>query len=105
VSAEPIIDKEMHVISRKALRSFWETHPNSESSLRRWHKVLSTTNFANFAALRETFPSADMVGDLTVFNISGNKYRLIASIHYNRKKVYVRHVLTHGEYDQGTWKK
>jgi len=44
------------------------------------------------------------VAGLTVFNISGNKYRLVAAIHFNRKKVYVRHVLTHEEYDQGAWK-
>lgn len=80
----------MHVISRKALRTFWETHPESESPLRRWHTIIQSTDFVSFAALRETFPSADAVNDLTVFNIGGNKFRLIASIHYNRRKVYVR---------------
>jgi mRNA interferase HigB len=50
------------------------------------------------------FPSADQVGTLTVFNIGGNKVRLIAAIHYNRKKVYIRAVLTHPEYDEGKWK-
>jgi mRNA interferase HigB len=55
--------------------------------------------------LRETFASADYVDGLTVFNIGGNKYRLIASIHYNRRKVYIRNVLTHAEYDRETWKR
>jgi len=50
------------------------------------------------------FPSVDFVNNLAVFNIGGNKYRLIASIHFNRGKVYVRHVLTHQEYDKGGWK-
>jgi mRNA interferase HigB len=50
------------------------------------------------------FPSADQVGKLTVFNIGGNKVRLMAAIHYNRKKIYIRAVLTHSEYDQGKWK-
>lgn len=50
------------------------------------------------------FPSADRVGKLTVFNIGGNKVRLIAAIHYNRKKVYIRAVLTHAEYDEERWK-
>jgi mRNA interferase HigB len=95
----------MHVISRKALRLFWQRHSDSEQPLRRWHKILTTTDFGNFAELRKTFPSADVVDDLTVFNIGGNKYRIIASIHFNRCKVYVRHVLTHVEYDQGSWKK
>jgi len=62
-------------------------------------------SFSNFASLRSVFPSADQVGDLTVFNIGGNKYRLIASVHFNRDKIYVRHVLTHLEYDKGEWKK
>jgi mRNA interferase HigB len=94
----------MHVVSRKALRLFWQRQPDSEHPLRRWHKLMTATDFGNFAELRETFPSADMVDDLTVFNIGGNKYRLIASIHFNRHKVYVRHLLTHAEYDQGNWK-
>lgn len=94
----------MHVISRKALRKFWQRDPDGEQPLRRWHKLMTTTDFSSFAELRETFPSADMVDDLTVFNIGGNKYRLIASIHFNRHKVYIRHILTHLEYDQGNWK-
>lgn len=103
-ATQPIIDGEMHVISRKALRNFWQRHPDCEQTLRRWHKLMTTTDFGNFSELRGTFPSADMVDDLTVFNITGNKYRLIASIHFNRHKVYVRHVLTHAEYDQANWK-
>lgn len=95
----------MDVVSRKALRTFWETHPESESPLRRWHTIMQSTDFESFASMRETFPTADVVGDLTVFNIGGNKFRLIASIHYNRHKMYVRHVLTHAEYDLGDWKK
>jgi mRNA interferase HigB len=95
----------MHVISRKALRTFWEHYPESETALRRWYTIVQSTDCGSFAELRATFPSADAVGDLTVFNIGGNKYRLIASIHYSRRKVYVRHVLTHSEYDRGDWKK
>jgi len=60
--------------------------------------------FLSFAELRATFPSADQVGKLTVFNIGGNTTRLIAAIHYNRQKVYIRAVLTHEEYDEGKWK-
>lgn len=60
--------------------------------------------FGSFVELRDLFPSADQVGKLTVFNNAGNKVRLIAAIHYNRKKVYIRAVLTHGEYDEEKWK-
>lgn len=94
----------MHVISRKALREFWERHPDSEASLARWFKIIGRQEFGSFAELRATFPSADRVGNLIVFNIGGNNYRLIASIHFNRAKVYIRHVLTHAEYDRGVWR-
>jgi len=59
----------------------------------------------SFAELRNMFSSADKIGKLTVFNIGGNKVRIIAAIHYNRKKVYIRAVLTHKEYDTEKWKK
>jgi mRNA interferase HigB len=95
----------MHVISRKALTSFWERHPESRAALVRWFKIVQRTDFASFAELRATFPSADMVGDLVVFNnIGSNNYRLIASVHFNRGKLYIRQVLTHAEYDKGSWK-
>ncbi len=94
----------MHIISRKTLRSFWQKYPDSQTALTRWFKIVQKTSFANFADLRATFPSADRVNDLIVFNIGGNKYRLITSIHFNRNKVYIRYVLTHREYDKGDWK-
>ena len=94
----------MHVISRKMLRQFWELHPDSESALARWFKIMAQQEFASFEALRATFPTADKVGDVIVFNIGGNKYRLIAAVHFNRRKVYIRHMLTHDDYDRGAWK-
>jgi mRNA interferase HigB len=60
--------------------------------------------FDSFVHLRQTFPDADRVGKLTVFNIGGNKARLIAAVHYNRETVYIRAVLTHEEYDEGKWR-
>jgi mRNA interferase HigB len=95
----------MHVISRKTLRLFWERYPDSEAALARWFKIVQQTEFRNFAELRATFPTADKVDDWVVFNIGGNKYRLIASIHFNRGKIYIRHILTHVEYDRGGWKR
>ena len=94
----------MHIISRKVLRSFWEQHPDSKGALSRWFKIVQRSEFDSFNALRSTFPSADKVGDLVVFDIGGNTYRLIASIHFNRGKVYIRYVLTHHDYDRGAWK-
>ncbi len=99
----------MEIISRKAVRIFVAAVPESENSLKRWLTIVSKTQFADFNALRATFPSADVVKNdrgvsLTVFNIHGNKYRLIAAIHYNRDILYIRRNLTHVEYDKGKWK-
>ena len=65
---------------------------------------MKAEHFRSFAELRAIFPDADRVNRLTVFNIGGGKARLIAAIHYNRQKVYIREVLTHDEYDRGKWK-
>jgi mRNA interferase HigB len=70
----------MHIISRKALREFWDRHPDSQSPLSRWYTIVRKTDFKDFDELRTTFPSADWVEGLIVFNIGGNKYRLIAAI-------------------------
>ncbi len=95
----------MHIISRKALREFAQHHPDSKTALDSWFHLLRTNHFESFNTLRQVFPSADKVGDLIVFNIGGNKYRLIAAIHFNRQKLFVRHILTHSEYNKGRWKK
>ncbi len=94
----------MHLIARKALFRFWSQHPDSKSSLSRWFTLMKKSNFTGYKELHAALPTIDKVGDLFVFNIGGNKYRLIASIHFNRGKVYIRHVLTHHEYDKGAWK-
>ena len=94
----------MHVISRKPLRDFWTRHPDSETALARWFKVMERTDFHTFDELRAAFPSADQVGDWTVFNIGGNKYRLIAYIRFEKQILYIKAVLTHKDYDKGAWK-
>jgi mRNA interferase HigB len=94
----------MNVISKKVLRAFWAIHPDARSPLLAWHAVVKHAEWETFADVRATYASADQVGRFTVFNVGGNKYRLIVVIHFNRAKVYVRHVLTHAEYDRGRWK-
>jgi mRNA interferase HigB len=95
----------MHVITRRRLNEFAARHPQTQSALAQWYALVRKTPFQSFVELRRMFPSADIVGKFTVFNIGGNKVRLIAAIHYNRGKLYIRHVLTHEEYDRGNWKK
>lgn len=94
----------MHIITRKRLREFGQRHPECAAALDGWYRLVKHTDYGSFAELRRTFPNADKVGKLTVFNIGGNKARLIAAIHYNTHRVYIRHVLTHAEYNQGDWK-
>lgn len=94
----------MHVITRKRLNDFASTHPEVSAGLQHWFRLMKTRSFQSFAELRATFPNADQVGKLTVFNIGGNKARLIAAVHYNRQKVYIRAVLTREAYNQGAWK-
>ena len=87
------------------MQDFWQEHRESEKPLRDWLKLASKARWASFAAVRATFASADQVGRLTVFDIGGNKYRLIAFVDFMRGRVYGRHVLTHREYDKEKWKK
>ena len=94
----------MHIITRKRLNDFAEKHADSKSALQHWYSIIKSKNYASFSELRADFASADRVDNLTVFNIGGNKVRLIAAIHYNRRKVYIRTILTHAEYDKGKWK-
>jgi len=94
----------MHTISRKKLRDFWERHPDAQIPLASWYRLMEKGTFCNFAELRMTFPTVDKVGDLYVFNIGGNKYRLIAAIEFEWRKVFIKAVLTHRKYDQGDWK-
>jgi mRNA interferase HigB len=88
----------------KKIDEFIERHAEAKGPLTAWYKTLKSRNFISFADLRSVYPSVDRVGKLTVFNIGGNKFRLIAALHYNRKRIYIRAVLTHDEYNQGKWK-
>lgn len=95
----------MHIITRKRLSEFAEKYPETATALAHWYGLMKRNDFTNFAELKAMFSAADQVGKLTVFNIGGNKVRLLAAIHYNRRKVYIRAVLTHAEYDEGKWKR
>jgi mRNA interferase HigB len=94
----------MQMITRKRLNEFAARYPETRSALEHWYREMKRRNFASFAELRSVFPAADRVGKLTVFNIGGNIARLVAAMHYNRRRVYIRAVLTHAEYDAGTWR-
>ena len=92
----------MRVISNKALTRFAAIHREAAVPLQAWRKAIEAGAYSNHAALKAAFNSIDKVGDFHVFDIGGNKFRLIASIHVNRRMLFIRHVFTHKEYDQ--WK-
>lgn len=92
----------MRVISNKALKSFAAIHFDANAPMQSWRRVIESRTFANFADLKTAFHTADRVGSFYVFDVGGNKYRIVASIHFNRQQLFVRHVFTHKEYDQ--WK-
>lgn len=94
----------MRIISNRALRAFATEHPHAETALLGWRRVIKKNQFANWAELTKAFRSVDKVDELAVFNIGGNKYRLIAYIRFEMQIVYIKAVLTHRDYDKGIWK-
>ncbi len=92
----------MRVITDIPLRAFCEDHPEATGPIWAWRQILLKGAFSNFAELKAAFNATDKVGEYYVFDIGGNKYRLIAAIHFDRQKLFVRHVFTHKEYDK--WK-
>jgi mRNA interferase HigB len=94
----------MNVISFKRLRDFSSAHRDAYTALAAWYKTVKRANWQNLAELKQTYPTADLVERYVVFNISGNKYRLVARIVYRSQTVFVIRVMTHKEYDLGKWK-
>lgn len=79
-------------------------HADAQPSLTMWTRVAESARWEAIHAVRESWPSADPVGRLTVFNIGGNNYHLITYTDYAHGKIFIRHVLTHAEYDRERWK-
>jgi mRNA interferase HigB len=94
----------MNVISYKRIREFSLIHRDAESSLRAWYRTAKRFSWGSLAEVKHVYPSADQVDRYTVFNIRGNRYRLIARIVYRSRTLFIVAVLTHEEYDLGKWK-
>lgn len=92
----------MRVFTLATLRSFWTKYRDAETPLRDWLKAARNASWESLADVRRAYGNADQVGRCFVFNIGGNKYRLIVALVPGR--VFVKHVLTHAEYDQDAWK-
>lgn len=94
----------MHVISHAKIVQAQSAHPECSRALEQWYRLTRRAMWRNFAELKGCFPAVDKVGDKYVFDVGGNKLRLIAAIHFNTGRVFVRAVLTHSRYDKGDWK-
>jgi mRNA interferase HigB len=94
----------MHIISRKILREFCEGHGDVSDTLYDWYRVASKAEWQNLVEVQTVYPKAEAVGNFTVFNIKGNHYRLIVDIVYSSQRIYIKYILTHGEYDKDKWK-
>jgi mRNA interferase HigB len=92
----------MRIISVRALRDHWLSpgREDSEQALKAWYAIAKEASWEHFAQLKEQFGSASTVGERVVFNIAGNKYRLVTYINFEFHTIYVRFVGTHAEYDK-----
>ena len=95
----------MRVITTRRLLNFSSSYKDAFEPLQSWRKLMEFGSYKNFAEVRQVFRSADKVGDLFVFNICGNKYRVITYLQFERQLCYIKTVLTHKEYDRDGWKK
>ena len=94
----------MRIISKPELTEFATKHNDALEPLMHWYFVAKRAAWKSLSEVREDFRHADGVEQFTVFNIAGNKYRLIVAIKYRWQIIYVRHILTHAEYNKETWK-
>ena len=91
----------MRVIARKTLRDFWQSHADAAQPLKAWFAEASAANWKSFQDIKKSYRSADVLpGNRVVFDIKGNRYRLVVKIHYNTGIVFIRFIGTHAEYDR-----
>ena len=95
----------MRVISKRPLREFWDAHPEAKPSLVDWFKKTEEASARSFQELRGIFGAVDYVDGFTIFDVGGNRYRIISVIHYDQQRLYVRNVLTHAKYDRNAWRR
>jgi mRNA interferase HigB len=96
------------IISRKKFREFLQGHPEhrkAKAIFDEFYRTLLYARWQNFAAVRETYGDASLVGKFVVFNLGGNKFRVVIELNYNKHLFLIRYVMTHTEYDQGRWKR
>jgi mRNA interferase HigB len=94
----------MHLISISRLRTDAARFPDVTSHINSWHRIVKDASWKSLIEVQKIYPSAEAVGNFTVFNIKGNRYRLVVGIDYEEQVVYYKYFLTHAEYDRDAWK-
>jgi mRNA interferase HigB len=91
----------MQIIAKRTLRVFWEQHPQAEAPLRLWYTRVSAVTWSGPSDIRDQFGSADFVADnRVIFNVAGNNYRVVVRVSYAYRRVLIKFVGTHKQYDQ-----
>jgi mRNA interferase HigB len=91
------------VISKARLRAFWQARKADSTIAERDFKLAANAQWANFAQLKQTFGSADLVGDCVVFDVGNNRFRLIGRVNFPKGILYILKAMDHAEYDKGLW--
>ncbi len=94
----------MRIIAKRTLMEMAAKHADSVGWIEEWYRTVNKSDWGNVVDVKADYPSADLVGDKIVFNVKGNRYRLIVGVNYETGIVYIKHLLTHAEYDKGKWK-
>ncbi len=98
----------MRIVAKPILKKFWEKHTDAERPLSRWYSITKKAKWSNFSDVKKTFGTVDTYNSgnytYTVFDIGGNKYRLIAKIEYDFQAVFIAKVMRHKDYSKETWK-
>lgn len=94
----------MHLIAISRLREAAAKFPDIATQIEDWNEIVKVVTWQNLTEVQQTYASAEAVGNFTVFNIKGNRYRLIVSMNYSRQLIYFKYFLTHAEYDKDNWK-
>ena len=98
----------MRIISEKRLKEFWQVAKGAESTRRKnamleWRDAVRVADWSSLVDVRQTFNHADVYHDCVIFDVGGNKYRIIAKVRYQKHLIFIRAVLTHEEYDENKW--
>ena len=94
----------LRIISKRKIRDFQATHPRAQDALKHWANIVEESDWLNPGELRASICTVDFVDGLSVFDVGGNKYRVITFGSYRRQILYIKQILTHVEYSTGSWK-